>query len=99
MSSEKRLTDALPFAGTLAPGDIIHIVDVDDASQNPAGSSFKLTLAQLATAIGAIGANPIMIGAEWRMISIGTGNASKLSFQHTSDGGATWTECLFATPV
>jgi len=49
----EKLTDRTLFAGTLADSDLIHVVDVDDPSQDPAGSSFKLTLLQLKTFIGA----------------------------------------------
>jgi len=41
------LTDETLFAGTLSDSDLIHLVDVSDTTQNPAGSSFKLTIGQL----------------------------------------------------
>lgn len=43
------LTDRAIMAAPLSGGDLIHIVDVSDSSQNPAGSSYKLTLTALAT--------------------------------------------------
>lgn len=47
--AQEFLTDKTAFAGTLVDADLIHIVDVSDTSQNPAGSSYKLTLLQLKT--------------------------------------------------
>lgn len=41
------LTDETLFAGTLSDSDLIHMVDVSNTTQNPAGSSFKLTIGQL----------------------------------------------------
>jgi len=45
------LTDKTVFAATLADLDVIHIVDVSDTSSDPAGTSYKLTFAQLSAAI------------------------------------------------
>jgi hypothetical protein len=39
-----KLTDKTAYSGTLQDNDLIHIVDVNDTSQNPAGSSYKLSL-------------------------------------------------------
>lgn len=50
MGSQK-LTDRTLFAGTLATDDLVHIVDVSDTSQSPAGSSYKLEVGQLRTFI------------------------------------------------
>jgi hypothetical protein len=47
--SIKRLTDLSTIA-TLADTDLLHIVDVSNVSQNPAGSSFKVTVGQLKAA-------------------------------------------------
>ena len=43
------LTDQIAFTGTPASGDLIHLVDVSDTSQNPAGSSYKATLSDLSS--------------------------------------------------
>ena len=48
------LTDETLFAGTLNDSDVIHLVDVSDTKQNAAGSSYKLTIGQLKTAIPTI---------------------------------------------
>lgn len=48
------LTDQILATG-VSSTDLIHIVDTSDPTQNPAGSSFKATIAQLATAIGSPG--------------------------------------------
>lgn len=45
--STQKLTDRTLFASTLEDNDLVHIVDVSDSSQNPAGSSYKLRLSQL----------------------------------------------------
>ena len=45
------LTDETLFAGTLNDSDVIHLVDVSDTTQNAAGSSYKLTIAQLKTGV------------------------------------------------
>jgi len=45
--ADLRLTDIGAFVGTLDLADILHVVDVSDFSQNPAGSSYKLTLQQV----------------------------------------------------
>lgn len=42
-----RLTDRNYFVGTLTDNDLLHIVDVSDTSQYPAGSSYKLKLLDL----------------------------------------------------
>jgi hypothetical protein len=47
--ANQRLTDKTAFGGTLALGDLVHIVDISDTSQNAAGSSFKLPLSALKT--------------------------------------------------
>lgn len=47
-----KLTGRALFVGTLANTDLIHVVDVSDTTQDPAGSSFKLDLLQLKTFIG-----------------------------------------------
>lgn len=44
-----RLTDLTSFSGTPALGDLLHIVDVSDTSQNAAGSSFKIALSDFFT--------------------------------------------------
>lgn len=41
------LTDETLFAATLSDSDLLHIVDVSNTTQNPDGSSFKLTIGQL----------------------------------------------------
>ena len=48
------LTDETLFAGTISDSDLIHLVDVSDTKQNAAGSSYKLTIGQLKTAIPTI---------------------------------------------
>lgn len=48
--STKRLTDLTAIA-TLADTDLLHIVDVSDVTQNPTGSSFKVTVGQLKAAL------------------------------------------------
>lgn len=45
--AQQFLTDKTSFAATLDNADLIHVVDVSDTGQNAAGSSYKLTLAQL----------------------------------------------------
>lgn len=47
-----KLTDRILFGDTLANGDLIHVVDVSDTSQDPAGSSYKLQLSQLKSYMG-----------------------------------------------
>ena len=47
MSAAQFLTDKTLFSATLDNADLIHVVDVSDTSQNAAGSSYRLTLAQL----------------------------------------------------
>lgn len=49
-----KLTDRNSFSGTLAAGDLVHVVDVSDTSQDPAGSSYKLTLSQLKSFMSSI---------------------------------------------
>jgi hypothetical protein len=39
----EKLTDRVFLVGTVAQTDLIHLVDVSDNSQDPAGSSFKVT--------------------------------------------------------
>lgn len=46
-----KVTDRDSFVGEINDLDIIHFVDVSDITQDPAGSSFKLTLLQLKTYI------------------------------------------------
>jgi len=46
-----KLTDITAFSGTLNGADLVHVVDVSDTSQDPAGSSYKLTITQLNSAI------------------------------------------------
>ena len=41
------LTDETLFTGTLSNSDLLHLVDVSDTTQNPAGSSFKVTIEKL----------------------------------------------------
>jgi len=48
------LTDQILASG-VSSSDLIHIVITGDTSQNPAGSSFKATIQQVATAIGTPG--------------------------------------------
>ena len=48
------LTDETLFSGTISDSDLIHLVDVSDTKQNLAGSSYKLTIGQLKTAIPTI---------------------------------------------
>lgn len=50
MASQK-LTSKTLFGATLNLLDVLHIVDVSDTAQDPAGSSFKLNLSQLKTFI------------------------------------------------
>jgi hypothetical protein len=45
------LTDRTLFGATLHNDDVIHLVDVSDTSEDPAGSTFKLKLSQLKTFI------------------------------------------------
>ena len=45
------LTDQILATG-VSLNDLIHIVITGDTSQNPAGSSYKATIQQVATAIG-----------------------------------------------
>lgn len=47
-----KLTDKNSFSGSLQSNDLIHVVDVNDLSQSPAGSSYKLSLAQLIAFLG-----------------------------------------------
>lgn len=42
-----KLTDKTAFSATLADGDLLHIVDVSDTTDNAAGSSYKLSLLNL----------------------------------------------------
>lgn len=42
-----KLTDKTAFGGTLADEDLLHLVDVSDTTQDPEGSSYKLSIAQL----------------------------------------------------
>ena len=46
MASKKKLTD-LDEIVEIADGDVLHIVDVSDTEQDPAGSSKKISIAQL----------------------------------------------------
>ncbi|HWY13253.1 MAG TPA: hypothetical protein VN026_18120, partial [Bacteroidia bacterium] len=46
-----KLTDRTIFGASLASGDLMHIVDIDDVSQDPSGSSYKLPIGTLATYI------------------------------------------------
>lgn len=39
-----KLTDKTVYSGTLDDADVVHVVDVSDTTQDPAGSSYKLTL-------------------------------------------------------
>ena len=55
----ERLTDRQLAAGVNLT-DLIHIVDPTDTSQNPAGSSYKATLSQVATLIA--------IGITWEQM-------------------------------
>jgi hypothetical protein len=48
------LTDQILASG-VSSNDLVHIVITGDTSQNPAGSSFKATIQQIATAIGSPG--------------------------------------------
>ena len=54
MPNYQRLTDRV-LAPTISVNDIVHIVITGDTSQNPAGSSYKASLAQLASVIGTSG--------------------------------------------
>lgn len=49
----QKLTNRTLFAGTLTDDDLIHLVDVTDTTDDPAGSSFKLKLLQLKSYINA----------------------------------------------
>ena len=51
MPNYQRLTDRV-IAPSVSINDILHIVITGDTSQNPAGSSYKATLAQVASVIG-----------------------------------------------
>lgn len=42
-----KLTGRTAFSDTVAEADLLHLVDVSDTSQDPAGSSYKMTIAQL----------------------------------------------------
>jgi len=44
------LTDRLQIS-TLTTNDFVHIVDVDDTSENPAGSSYKAEVSQVFDAL------------------------------------------------
>lgn len=46
----KKLTD-MPALASLADGDLIHVVDVSDTSQDSAGSSKKVTIENLAAMV------------------------------------------------
>ena len=54
MPNYQRLTDRV-IAPSISVNDIVHIVITGDTSQNPAGSSYKASLAQLASVIGSVG--------------------------------------------
>lgn len=56
--SVKRVTDLSTIA-SLADGDVLHIVDVSNTTQNLAGSSFKVTVGQLKAAIKPVVAIPV----------------------------------------
>lgn len=45
--ASKKLTALSAFGATLNNSDLIHLVDVSDTTQDPAGSSYKLSLATL----------------------------------------------------
>ena len=51
MPNYQRLTDRT-LAPSISLDDILHIVITGDTSQNPAGSSYKATLSQVASLIG-----------------------------------------------
>ncbi len=50
----QRLTDRVLASG-VSLTDLIHIVITGDTSQNPAGSSYKATIAQVGAAISSVG--------------------------------------------
>lgn len=86
--AQQFLTDKTLYAGTLADGDLLHVVDVSDTSQNPAGSSYKLDLLQLKTFIGthpAIAANVIPAGTG-TTVSNGTWEFDGNNIIPTADG-------------
>ena len=50
MATKKKVTELSPTS-TLDNADLLHVVDVSDTTQDPAGSSKKLTLGDLVTHI------------------------------------------------
>ena len=55
------LTSKTAFAGTLADGDLLHLVDVSDTTDDATGSSFKLLLSQLKLYCNGLVANTIFV--------------------------------------
>ena len=55
------LTSKTAFAGTLADGDLLHLVDVSDTTDDASGSSFKLLLSQLKLYCNGLVANTIYV--------------------------------------
>lgn len=53
MAVEEKLTDRSAFGGVISTLDLLHLVDVSDVTQDPAGSSYKLTINQLMTFVNA----------------------------------------------
>lgn len=51
--ANRKVTDLAPIT-LVAPADVLHVVDVDDTAQDPAGSSKKATVTQIATAVSAL---------------------------------------------
>ena len=54
MPNYQRLTDRTQ-APIVSPDDIVHIVITGDTSQNPAGSSYKASIQQIADALSLAG--------------------------------------------
>jgi hypothetical protein len=53
------LTDQIQFTGTPANNDVIHMVDVSDPTDNPGGTSFKVTLSTLNSYFSSTSSTPL----------------------------------------
>lgn len=71
-----KLTDETALTGA-ANGDFLYVVDVSNTTEDPAGSSFKITLGELLLSVGI----KVVAGFEGYVILAATGNTDSTIVQ------------------
>jgi hypothetical protein len=97
MPNYQRLTDRT-LAPSISLDDILHIVITGDTSQNPAGSSYKATLSQVASLIGGCSTENTLIASNSGYFTPST--SFKTSSLYIGNGkGCGWNGCPWDYPL